>query len=228
MTNNMKKILWMNMLKAYPKITLLFIICSLLFSVSACSEEVVEEEEYANWQQRNEAYFASLQDSLSSNPAQWKRIKKYSLDPATEGLPTDYVYAKIIETAPETETASPCYTDTVRMVYQGRLIPTATYPQGFVFDGTVSGQFSVATGYTLGRHVYSYIPGMASALQHMRRGDHWRLYIPHELGYGASETKNNAGATIIPAYSTLIFEVQLVDFCADGETLPAWSSRQRR
>ena len=42
------------------------------------------------------------------------------------------------------------------------------------------------------------------ALQHMREGDRWQVYIPSELGYGL------AGSDNIPGYSTLCFDIHLV------------------
>lgn len=192
----------------------------------SCSNEEGEASEWDNWQQRNELYFASLQDSLSANAAQWQRILTYSLNTANEYAATNYIYVKKMETGSGTQ--SPAFTDSVRVVYQGRLIPTATYPQGYVFGGTVYGQFSSATSYTAGLSVSKTVAGMSTALQQMRCGDYWRIYIPYQLGYGTADQTNSSGVTTIPAYSTLIFDVQLVDFCAAGETLPAWSSRQRR
>ena len=50
------------------------------------------------------------------------------------------------------------------------------------------------------------VDGFATALQHMRRGDHWMVYIPYQLGYGSQSQ------TGVPAYSTLIFDLRLVDF----------------
>ena len=191
----------------------------------SCSEEETETSEWDNWQERNETYFASLPDLLSQDSAPWMRIKSYSLDPATEGKPTDYVYAKIIEQGSETE--CPAYTDSVRVVYQGRLIPTNTYPEGSVFSSTVSGNFSVATASTSRMLVSKLVEGMATALQHMHRGDYWRIYIPHELGYDEQSQTSSSGSVTIPAYSTLIFDVLLVDFAPTGETLPSWSSRRR-
>ena len=52
----------------------------------------------------------------------------------------------------------------------------------------------------------SLIDGFATALQQMRRGDRWMVYRPYQLGYGAS------GSGEIPGYSTLIFDLRLVDF----------------
>ena len=188
----------------------------------ACSEEDATEDEYANWQQRNEVYFASLQDSLLRNPAQWQRIKNYSFDDAVEtmGPSSEYIYVKVISSG--TETDSPAYTDSVRVIYQGRLIPTTSYPEGLVFDGTVYGKFSPATSATSKQLVSRMIEGYATALQHMHRGDYWRVYIPSDLGYGSA----GSGSTI-PGYSTIIFDLMLIDFAPTGEALPVWSSRQR-
>lgn len=188
--------------------------------VSSCNKEESEPGEWDNWQQRNEAYFASLQDSLQQNPQQWRRIKSFTLDPATEGQPTDYVFAKVI--AEGTGTESPAYTDSVRVIYRGRFIPSATYPEGYVFEETVKGTFSPATGSTYLSTVSSNIVGYATALQHMHRGDHWRVYIPSELAYG------DEGNTSVPGHSLLIYDMILVDFSHAGVPMPAWSSRQRR
>ena len=48
--------------------------------------------------------------------------------------------------------------------------------------------------------------GKTVFLQHMRRGDRWLVYIPYQLGYDSATN----GA--IPAYSTLIFDLALLDF----------------
>lgn len=205
---------WMQM------IGLSFIICHLSFSLSACTKEETEVEEFDNWQWRNETFFASLQDSLRSNPAQWKRFKNYSLNPDIEGPSSEYIYVKVIEQGDDGD--SPFYTDSVRLVYRGRLIPSATYPEGYVFDQTMSGTFSVHTAATYAKSLAGFVDGMATALQHMHRGDYWRVYIPSALGYGVE------GDEVIPSHSTLIFDLVLVDFCHSGEGMPAWSSRQRR
>lgn len=48
------------------------------------------------------------------------------------------------------------------------------------------------------------IEGWQIALQQMHTGDRWIIYIPYTVGYGT----RSSGP--IPAYSTLIFEVQLL------------------
>lgn len=183
----------------------------------SCSETSEESQEFDNWQSRNEAYFATLEDSLRNAPADWLKIKSYSLDENTEGKASDYIYAKIIQKGDGTE--SPMSTDSVRVSYRGRLIPSASYPQGYIFDtGKNYGEYDNTRNAThkmamLSSGSEAIISGWITALLHMHRGDYWKIYIPSELGYG-STTKD-----VIPAHSVLIFDLTLVDFSPAGETM---------
>ena len=49
------------------------------------------------------------------------------------------------------------------------------------------------------------IPGWVEALQLMKVGDQWKLYIPSELAYGAQSPSPK-----IPANSVLVFELELL------------------
>ena len=60
--------------------------------------------------------------------------------------------------------------------------------------------------------VDAVVPGFAEGLRLMRRGAVYRLWIKPELGYGASEQRNDQGKLILPANATLVFDVTLVDF----------------
>ena len=200
------------MVKGWVKV-LPFYLFTLWPLFTSCSEEASEEEEYANWKERNEQFLASLvNDSLKQH--NWQRIKLFSLDPTTEGAASDYIYVKKIAYGEGTKT--PIYTDSVRVVYQGRIIPSKSYPKGFVFDGTVFGEYSVKTAYTTRQLVSNTILGYATALQNMHKGDYWRVYIPSELGYGTS------GYSTIPGYSVLVFDLTLLDFSPVGETMKPW------
>ena len=58
------------------------------------------------------------------------------------------------------------------------------------------------------------LQGLSVALQYMVVGDKWEVYIPYRLGYGDVNTSSNAYLVnlkyIVPAYSTLAFEIELV------------------
>ena len=192
----------------------------LLLLFTSCSKEETEAGEFDNWQQRNETFFASLADSLNVNPTQWERILSYAHSSATNHDIDKYIYVKKLENGDGGE--CPAFTDSVRIIYQGRLIPSATFTEGYVFDGTVFGKFSPVTSSTTRLSVSNTIEGFSTALQHMHRGDHWRVYIPHTLGYG----EEGSSTASIPGYSVLVFELQLIDFSHAGEVMPAWSSRQ--
>lgn len=88
----------------------------------------------------------------------------------------------------------PTRASTVRTHYHGTLI------DGTVFDSSV--ERNQPAEFPVG----GVIAGWTEALQMMPVGSKWRLYIPHELAYGA----RGAGASIGP-YSALIFDVELLD-----------------
>lgn len=83
--------------------------------------------------------------------------------------------------------------DTVKCHYTGTLI------NGEKFDS------SVDRGQPAEFPVAGVIPGWTEALQMMKVGSKYKLFIPAELAYGAS------GRPGIPANSALIFEVELLE-----------------
>lgn len=91
--------------------------------------------------------------------------------------------------------ASPTKTSTVKVDYEGSLI------NGTVFDSSYKRKQSISF------QVNQVIPGWTEAMQMMKPGATWMLYIPAKLGYG-----NNAMGAAIPAGSTLIFKVHLISF----------------
>ncbi len=54
--------------------------------------------------------------------------------------------------------------------------------------------------------VTGVIKGWIEVLQLMRKGDHWKVYVPSELAYGAA-----GNGQAIPPFSTLKFEISLED-----------------
>jgi FKBP-type peptidyl-prolyl cis-trans isomerase len=90
--------------------------------------------------------------------------------------------------------ASPGPTDRVTVDYEGRLL------SGDVFDS------SIARGEPATFGVNQVIAGWTEALQMMKPGSRWELYIPSDLAYG--ERGGPGGG--IGSNETLIFEVKLI------------------
>lgn len=89
--------------------------------------------------------------------------------------------------------AQPQSGDQVTVHYTGKLI------DGTVFDSSVERGEPATFGVT------QVIPGWVEALQMMKEGAKWRLFIPSNLAYGP----NGAGGVIGPN-ATLIFDVELI------------------
>ena len=85
------------------------------------------------------------------------------------------------------------------------LTPTSINIAVFDSDGTVFDS-SVNRGEPATFGVNQVIKGWTEALQLMKEGDKWRLYIPSDLAYGANP---RPGGPIEP-HSALIFDVQLL------------------
>ena len=90
-------------------------------------------------------------------------------------------------------TKSGLATDRVRCHYEGRLI------DGTLFDSSIERGEPAVFG------VNQVIQGWVEALQLMREGDKWKLFIPYQLAYG----EQGAGDAIPPC-SALVFEVELL------------------
>ena len=89
--------------------------------------------------------------------------------------------------------ASPKATDTVVTHYRGNLI------DGKVFDS------SYKRGQPATFPVNGVIKGWTEALQKMKVGGKWKLFIPSELAYGEK------GPASIGPNSVLIFEIELLE-----------------
>ena len=63
------------------------------------------------------------------------------------------------------------------------------------------------------------IPGFQIGVNGMKEGGERRIAIPPEFAYGSQDVKDAAGTTIIPANSTIIFDVRLVKV-EDATTTP--------
>lgn len=144
-----------------------------------------------------QAAFQALQEKMQAVAEQAAQAERqagvdYLADNAKrEGvvtLPSGLQYEVISEGTGATPTAS----STVQTHYEGTLI------SGEVFDS------SYKRGQPAEFPVGGVIAGWTEALQLMKEGAKWRLYIPSELAYGAR------AAGSIPPHSTLVFDIELL------------------
>ena len=100
------------------------------------------------------------------------------------------IYYKVLETG--TGTVFPNVRSIVTVHYKGSLI------NGRVFDNSYERNCPEAF------RLCDVIDGWQLALQRMRAGDKWIIYIPYTMGYGTRASGP------IPAFSTLVFEIELL------------------
>ncbi len=105
---------------------------------------------------------------------------------------------------------SPGPDDTVTVQYRGTLI------DGTEFDSSYTRKKPETT------KVSGVIPGWTEALQLMKEGSKWQLFVPSDLAYG-----DRPRGRRIPPNSTLIFEVELVSVGKRDKT-PAKATSEAR
>ena len=98
----------------------------------------------------------------------------------------------------EGNASGPLASDKVRVNYRGTLL------NGVEFESSYSGGAPVTV------KVDDMIPAWAEALQLMKTGAKWQLFVPAELAYGERQYGR------IPPNSTLIYELELVSIEKDG------------
>lgn len=89
---------------------------------------------------------------------------------------------------------SPKPTDVVRVHYDGMML------DGKRFESTAGKEPAEFP-------VNRVIPGWTEALQKMKVGDKWRLYVPSSLAYGPQGPPGGP----IPPFATLIFDIELLE-----------------
>ena len=159
------------------------------------------------WQLDNEAQFVTI-----SGNSEYQRLASHSGN--------GYIMYKVIEEG-DSNGETPLFTDRVKVLYTGWYKNIWSMPDIYtddkgnqiynkiVFDSTenrnnIPSTFFVNPNASSGS-VFGVIDGFSTALQYMHIGDKWEVWIPWKLGYGESSSGS------IPAYTTLVFEIELVD-----------------
>lgn len=190
-----------------------------LLTFTACSETDDETSEFEDWQNKNETYFNNIysqaETAIQNGSTDWKIFTNWSFNEDIATDADDHIVVKVLQAG--TGSGCPMYSDSVMVHYRGRLIPSKTYSDGYVFDESYEGTFNENTALPSKFVTSGLVDGFATALQNMHIGDNWEVYIPYQLGYGT--TTNSS----IPAYSTLIFDIQLAGYSRAGSSLPVWN-----
>ena len=140
-------------------------------------------------QRQAEEEAAALAGNLAESEAY---LAENAQNPRVTVLDSGLQY-EVIESGPD-GAESPTSSNSVLAHYHG------TLPDGTVFDSSVDRGEPATFG------VSQVIAGWTEALQLMKVGDKWRLFIPPDMAYGeASPTP------AIPPNSALVFEVELLE-----------------
>lgn len=178
--------------------------------VTSC-DETKEVGKYDNWRERNEAFIDSLQNvydtktdhggldtiHLVSNPYKYLFFKKKA--PVAP-----------IGQEPVIKDVSPLFTDDVLVFYKGSKIIGSVDAKGNFVGEIFGGNFTESDpSFEFSKQtqlkVNEMITGWTEMLQRMKVGERREIYIPWKYGYGASGNRDILG------YSTLIFDMQLID-----------------
>jgi peptidylprolyl isomerase/FKBP-type peptidyl-prolyl cis-trans isomerase FklB len=118
-------------------------------------------------------------------------LAKNAAAPGVKTLPSGLQYT-VVRSGPAGG-VRPLPGDQVKVHYEGKLL------SGEVFDS------SYDRGVPAVMPLDGLIPGWVEALQLMRPGDEWRIFVPADLGYGEE------GGGPIPPGATLVFRIELID-----------------
>lgn len=213
---------------------LLVALLALTTTLVACKETNDESTEFDNWQERNAVF---MRDTLAyanrlvaaakaqwgadwEEHCDWRVYPSYCVAEGGKTTWEDSIAVHVIEHGKGS--GCPLYTDSVRVSYAGRLMPTTSYAMGYVFDHTgvstkvheiMDPRFEVPATFKTS----NLVEGFTTALLHMHIGDYWRVFIPSNMAYGASGS--NSG---IPAYSTLVFDMRLKAYYRVGTMPDKW------
>ena len=186
----------------------------LLLTIASCSESSEQEDEYANWKERNDVFFQGIffkaDSAINAESNNWKIIRNWSLQEQFGVQKENNIVVHVLENS--TNTSVPIYTDSVVVDIQGMLMPTDNEERRTVFYTTFSGKdrnvssdlrLTISAKGTLQKQE---IDGLSTALQKMHIGDRWMVYVPYNLAL-----KNQSSVSpFVPAYSTMIFDITLL------------------
>lgn len=168
------------------------IVCAILVSSCAKEDSIVIDEV---WKAKNEAKI----DEIKTDPA-FKKIEA--------GSKNGSIYAKTIT---EGTGERVLMTDRVEVKYKGMLIDGTVFDQTDGIDTPELDDDKTAVFDIMKNGNYALVEGWVVALEHMKVGDRWEIWIPWNLGYGI------VGSGTIPGCSSLHFILEVKAVVAKGQ-----------
>ncbi len=158
----------------------------------SCNKDDDNWDTYEEWRDTNSAYYDEQKYTLTAEGTPFYETLTPVWNSSAEIL-VRYLNDRKLTAG----NLSPLLTSTVDVKYIGRLY------NGVAFD---SSYLQTANGDSIFRtRPNELIQGWTIALLNMRVGDSVRIVVPYTLGYG------NSSQGVIPPYSTLVFDMKLVD-----------------
>lgn len=228
-------------MRLYKILTFAIVVGAILVS---CNESDNTFDPYDDWQARNAVWWEGIvNDSVHAaideakalwgdrweDHCQWRMRRTLYKAQDDAGTILDSICIKDLgnelegdELQESVKKGSPTHSDSVRISFRGMLMPTLNYTgHGSekdvvqeVFSTSFYGKYNPSTARPVLMGIDGMVEGMRTALQYMKEGDHWMVYIPYKLGYNAT-----AQGTI-PAYSVLQFDLHLVKWYESGSGIP--------
>jgi peptidylprolyl isomerase/FKBP-type peptidyl-prolyl cis-trans isomerase FklB len=183
----------------------LIAIAAAIISFTSCSKD--DDKSVENWLAANMQAFQEIKSN-----SEYKEIKS----PGNESS----IYYKVLTKGNGTKPIY--YTSTVTIYLKGWYVVDYTefgikkndIFQRWLFDDGIPYSTSVGSGAYL-------VNGQKVALQNMVKGDKWEIWIPYQLATGSSNYNTSptlgasSGSVTIPAYSTLVYEIEVVDIITE-------------
>lgn len=176
-------------------LTLVFISC----------EETKEAGKYDNWKIRGELFMDSIANVAAAQTEQTPAAER--IYRVLDQYNQQYVYyKKNVNYKADVPEITPLYTDSVDTYYR------FTYMNGEMQQETFTGENpDPKFDQTAGFRVNQVVAGWTWALQAMKQGERWTLYIPAVSGYGSGTGPKNK----LQPYSVLVYDVMLVKVASD-------------
>lgn len=182
-------------MKVFSKL-LVFPLTLAAMMVASCNDDDNKSvlEEYGDWRKTNMAFYEDQKSVTDGGVTPIYTVVSPSWNPGAQIL-----IRYLSNRSASIDNLSPMLNSTCSVKYIGRLY------NGEAFDSSYNYVDSVAQFMPNG-----VIQGWTIALMNMRVGDSARVVIPYEQAYG-SAGRSSGGKYVVPPYSTLVFDMKLVD-----------------